>query len=199
MNPPPWSTEGAKARRDLKSFLNIQIKRGLSTRQIGQLFTNPKTNKPYSQCAVRYTLKKLGLKTKPLRSYKNKPKGDKRECPRCKKTLPLTEEHWNSRRGVECSSAYCRNCQSRGAVERAQKTKQKCVDYLGGACRLCGYDKCLGALHFHHIDPTKKEFAIGGKKTADIKRLILELDKCALLCANCHAEVHSGLIILTET
>lgn len=71
--------------------------------------------------------------------------------------------------------------------------KLKAVAYLGGKCNRCGYNKCVRALSFHHKDPSKKDFKFGSgapKKWETIKK---ELDKCELLCANCHAEEHERL------
>lgn len=73
--------------------------------------------------------------------------------------------------------------------------KLKAVKYKGGKCEICGYNKCLPALTFHHRDMSKKEYALStmlkNKSWGDIK---VELDKCHLLCSNCHYEVHDGLI-----
>lgn len=77
---------------------------------------------------------------------------------------------------------------------RSDLAKSSFVNLLGGCCEICGYDKCIGSLQFHHKDPTKKSF-----KLADIQRNIskygmdvvtLEVQKCKLLCANCHGEYH---------
>lgn len=65
------------------------------------------------------------------------------------------------------------------------------MDHLGGKCARCGYDKCLAALDFHHHDPSAKEFGISHRGvTYAIERLKKEAEKCILLCANCHREVH---------
>lgn len=74
-------------------------------------------------------------------------------------------------------------------------TKKKCIEYLGGKCKLCGYNKCDKALDFHHVNPKEKDFNIGQNNTKyRFEQLKLELDKCVLLCRNCHAEVHAGLV-----
>lgn len=80
-----------------------------------------------------------------------------------------------------------------GVVTWRQRLKARAVDYKGGRCQLCGYDRCLQALHFHHQDPSQKDFTVSGKTKAweDVR---IELDKCLLLCANCHAEVHAGIV-----
>lgn len=73
------------------------------------------------------------------------------------------------------------------------KLKERLVKEYGGECIICGYKKCLAALHFHHINPFEKDFNIS-EKTRLTKELREELDKCVILCANHHAEAHQGLI-----
>lgn len=68
--------------------------------------------------------------------------------------------------------------------------KQALVDYLGGKCSMCGYDKCLGALEFHHLDPNEKEFSVALIKDKSLDELKQEADKCILVCSNCHKEIH---------
>ena len=68
------------------------------------------------------------------------------------------------------------------------------LDYKGGCCQLCGYKKCSEALEFHHLEVAGKDFGISDKGyTRSWKKIEEELDKCILLCANCHREVHAGL------
>ena len=69
--------------------------------------------------------------------------------------------------------------------------KARIVEFLGGACSKCGYDKCLAALVPHHIDPTTKRFSFGNARCRAWARVVEELKKCVLLCANCHAEEHA--------
>ena len=65
------------------------------------------------------------------------------------------------------------------------------VEYKGGCCSICGYDGCIEALEFHHIDPSEKDFGISSKGyTRSWERVKEEIDRCVLLCANCHREVH---------
>lgn len=76
-----------------------------------------------------------------------------------------------------------------------KELKQKAVDYKGGGCEICDYDRCLAALTFHHRNPAEKDFGISEIiniiNWSKIKR---ELDKTHLLCVRCHQEVHHGLI-----
>ena len=70
------------------------------------------------------------------------------------------------------------------------------VAYLGGQCQVCGYNKCVGALDFHHKDPLEKDFGIGHKGyTNSWEKVKNELDKCLLLCKNCHSEEHEKLAV----
>jgi len=68
--------------------------------------------------------------------------------------------------------------------------KERAIALLGGCCEICGYVKTPEALQFHHVCPMEKEFEISEKMSWEV--IEVELDKCALLCANCHIEVHSG-------
>lgn len=79
-----------------------------------------------------------------------------------------------------------------------RKSKEKALAYLGGRCWLCGYFRCPAALEFHHVDPTQKAFEIGSQGAyAAWDKLKSELDKCALLCSNCHKEVHAKIVEVT--
>ena len=72
------------------------------------------------------------------------------------------------------------------------RTKERAVEYKGGKCIICGYDKCIKAFDFHHLDPEKKDFTIGSNSSISWDRLKLEIDKCILVCSNCHREIHAG-------
>ena len=76
-----------------------------------------------------------------------------------------------------------------------QKTKERAVEYLGGKCERCGYNKCISALEFHHKDPEQKDYGISSYSVLSWDRLKLELNKCILVCANCHREIHEELYL----
>lgn len=71
--------------------------------------------------------------------------------------------------------------------------KKKCLDYKGGECKICGYNKCVKALDFHHLDPQIKEFSISGGHCRNWDSVKLELDKCICVCNRCHTEIHDGM------
>jgi 5-methylcytosine-specific restriction endonuclease McrA len=78
--------------------------------------------------------------------------------------------------------------------KRRKKIRQMAVEYKGGRCSICGYSRCVEALEFHHLDPQSKDFGISDKGyTRSWKKVKEELDRCVILCANCHREVHAGL------
>jgi hypothetical protein len=102
-------------------------------------------------------------------------------CSVCAKTYP---------RKRSVSKNICPSCRvSRHRI----KIKKQLADLLGGKCIVCNYDKCLGALEFHHRDSDQKERTISGS-TISKKILILEAKKCVLLCCRCHRELHAGLL-----
>lgn len=93
---------------------------------------------------------------------------------------------------------YCYDCvpeesYTNGATLR-KRIKKWGLDYKGNKCQCCGYDKCEAALEFHHLDPAQKDFNISDR---DIKlnwdEIKNELDKCILVCSNCHKEIHNGI------
>jgi hypothetical protein len=82
----------------------------------------------------------------------------------------------------------------RAVHKRRKKVRSMAVEYKGGKCERCGYNRCIDALEFHHADPTQKDFNISSKGyTRSWKRVQAELDKCVMLCANCHRETHAKL------
>ena len=87
-------------------------------------------------------------------------------------------------------------CNSCSVNKHKKEMKQRALEYMGLACCVCGYRRCPSALVFHHRDEHQKEFGIGGSHCRSWEKLKQELDKCVLLCANCHAEVHAGLTCL---
>jgi 5-methylcytosine-specific restriction endonuclease McrA len=79
--------------------------------------------------------------------------------------------------------------------KRRKKIKALAVAYKGGKCQFCGYDRCGGALEFHHLDPKGKDFGLGQNGlTRFWERTKNELEKCILICSNCHKEIHAGLL-----
>jgi len=84
-------------------------------------------------------------------------------------------------------------------AKRRKKVKAMNVEYKGGKCKICGYKKSIEALEFHHIDESKKRFGISGQGlTRSWDSIKQEADKCILLCANCHRELHANKVQLPQ-
>ena len=108
-----------------------------------------------------------------------------KEC----KTHGLTEHVLDSQKRYRC-----KKCRVQAVQKRRELLKIKAIEYKGGKCERCGYNKYVGALEFHHRDPTQKDFGISHRGlTRSWKSMMIELDKCMMLCANCHREVHGEL------
>jgi len=80
-------------------------------------------------------------------------------------------------------------------AQKGKEKKQKAVDLLGGACKICGYNKCLAALCFHHRNPALKEMplTVATLRAYSWEIIEAELAKCDLLCVRCHAEWHDKM------
>ncbi len=87
----------------------------------------------------------------------------------------------------------------RAVAKRRRKIKTLAIEYKGGKCQVCGYNKYQGALDLHHINHKDKNFGIGDKGyTRSWEKVKAELDKCVLVCANCHREIEAGVTQLPE-
>ena len=88
---------------------------------------------------------------------------------------------------------------SEAVMKSQRKKKMFAVEQFGGKCQICGYNKCINALEFHHIDPATKEFSpsyvIFSRKWEEAFK---ELEKCILICANCHRENHFSERMINE-
>lgn len=89
------------------------------------------------------------------------------------------------------TEADIRWARRQAASQRRRDLRAQAVAYKGGKCELCGYSKCPSAFDFHHVDPREKDFSISDRMTT-FEAIRKELDKCVLLCATCHREVHDG-------
>jgi hypothetical protein len=84
-----------------------------------------------------------------------------------------------------CNSCYVKN--------KRKSVKQDTINKMGGKCSICGYNKSIFALQFHHLDPSKKIFNVSanlGKYS--LQSIKNEIEKCIVVCANCHFEIHGG-------
>lgn len=99
------------------------------------------------------------------------------------------------RKGTGHTKTKCNSC---SVNNRRAEYKRRSIAYKGGKCERCGYCKSPRALTFHHIDPKQKSFGLSCSATKSWESVKAELDKCILLCANCHMEEHEKLDFRTE-
>jgi 5-methylcytosine-specific restriction endonuclease McrA len=87
----------------------------------------------------------------------------------------------------------CMECSSDYSYFYKKRKKLRAIEYKGGCCTKCGYNKSITALHFHHVNPDEKSFEITNNLAKKWETLKEELDKCILLCMNCHFEEHERI------
>lgn len=115
-------------------------------------------------------------------------------CSKCGKSKDESE-YWvvKGYRRKECKRCAL-DIRNEYRRKRVKDYKKMAIDYLGGKCSKCGYDKCNRALEFHHKDRTTKKYEISKifhrLSWEEIKK---ELDKCILVCSNCHREIEDSL------
>lgn len=115
----------------------------------------------------------------------------KKECLICGKEFETLPRGGNRKYCFECSPSSTGRAAAITFIRHS--IKRELVRYKGDKCEICGYNNCIGALQFHHLDSSQKDFELSVKYNNgnfDMKSLYKEVDKCQLLCANCHAEKH---------
>lgn len=109
----------------------------------------------------------------------------KKECVLCGNTF---EGHGSRKYCFDCVPYKSGESGYASSIKRAMK--KRAIELRGGRCERCGYDKCIAALEFHHRNPEEKSFRLGDGYNHCWEDFLKEVDKCELLCANCHAEEH---------
>lgn len=116
-------------------------------------------------------------------------------CKRCKEELDISKFYTNGRtpNGTQKYRSNCKPCEVIIARDRQQSNIIKALKVLDRtySCEICKYDKNYAAIDFHHKNPADKDMNIRDLKSHSVDRLVLELDKCMVLCSNCHRELHN--------
>lgn len=132
-------------------------------------------------------------------------------CTRCKEEKPLADYHRNKRR-IDGYMSLCKMCmktqrkleytglkaeQKRKYSSERRKAHQDVINAAKRiGCLVCD-EKEICCMDFHHVDSTQKEFILGGENAGrSLVKILAEIDKCVVLCANCHRKVHAGIITL---
>lgn len=182
------AARGGIAREELEALVG----EGASIAQIAEAVGR-------SKATVRHWLGKYGLRTSGRPGGRARPgAGEARQAGLTEAVLVCPHhgqvEHVRETRGY----FRCRQCRQEAVIQHRRRVKEILVREAGGSCRLCGYDRCLAALQFHHVDPDLKEFGVARRGARSIERLRAETRKCILLCSNCHAEVENGMCSIPQ-
>jgi len=116
-----------------------------------------------------------------------------RKCSRCNTFKDLDQFY---KKDKAKGSSFCIHCFSSNSYkyqkDKGLSRKITLIKARGGCCTLCKYNKNISALEFHHLDPSKKDFNLDSRRIANnsIEVINKELDKCILICSNCHREIH---------
>lgn len=157
-----------------KEKLNIYISENKSIRDIADI-----ENKGYS--TVRYWLNKYKLSTGLKSTAFHKKKNNIYNCV-CGEKDPV--KFYGKRKKV------CGKCHNKDVLKRSRNNKVKAIEYLGGKCMDCGYVGHPSVYDFHHRDPNLKDPNFRSILMRSWLNIISELDKCDLLCSNCHRIKH---------
>lgn len=183
LSPTGSARHAPKANVD-EAQLRVLVEEGASIRKIAE-----EIGAGYS--TIRYWLKCLGLETERMarkrvvaQERSAGPHGEGLSCLKHGRAAFFKRPN---------GSFGCRQCRSEAVSERRRRLKRQLVEEAGGRCSICGFSNHPAALQFHHIDPETKDFHLAqyGHSRA-IDRVRAEVEKCILLCANCHAQVEVG-------
>jgi predicted transcriptional regulator len=165
------------------------IENGFSQREISKELNTSQTN-------VRYWLKKHNLTTVKEDIYISE---GKKFCLKCETVKDLDDFYKFSKEGKKGrvgTNSYCKSCSNKYHSKRVKNIKKKMIDYKGSECERCKLnvkDSHYSVFDFHHINPDDKDPNFRKIKYQKWEVIMNEIDKCQLLCSNCHRIVHSEL------
>lgn len=156
------------------------VKQGIGLRPMAKLLGTSPTN-------VRYWMRKYGLnlKQRPFgQGYVARPTPYK--CGRCGETD--SEKFYGHKRRI------CGQCHNAYNLKQGQDKRLRAIKELGGRCIICGFDRYPCSLDFHHKNRRVKDPNYRSMRGWSWKKILIELEKCILLCKNCHAAIHAGFL-----
>jgi transposase len=167
------------------------VGRGMTIREIAGALDR-------STATVRHWLRRYGLSTVATERARDARVG---RAHRESSLIRVCARHGRTPFVMEGRGYYrCKLCRSAQVIQHRRRLKELLVAEAGGACALCGYDRHLGALQFHHLDPRSKRLHISQNGiTLSLETIRQEVGKCVLLCSNCHAEVEGGIVSVPDT
>ena len=114
-----------------------------------------------------------------------------KKCNTCGEVKPLSEFSTQK----QCKDGHtsdCKDCRATRQQQIRRTSKVRAIEYKGGKCENCGGVFHYAAFDFHHVNPEEKEINPSAMRHWSWDRQKAELDKCVLLCANCHRIEHYG-------
>jgi len=156
--------------------LEALAKQGLSIPEMSQALSAPIKK-------IKWWLGKYNIQV--IQRHGPRPDNRPRQCRFCGETDPAK---FATNRKLTYS--ICKACRSQKYTLLLRKKRAEAIEWAGGKCMRCGYGGCVGALHFHHRDPLTKDPEWKQLRKKSLDTIKLELAKCDLICANCHAEAH---------
>jgi DNA-binding transcriptional ArsR family regulator len=183
---PKHASRGGISRELLEELVDA----GLSVRAIAERVG-------MSYATVRHWLKKYGLETaRARRRGQTRPRGE--QAPAVLEGI--CHAHGRTEFARRADGYYrCLACRSEAVVKRRRTVKRTLVEEAGGACALCGYNRSMAALQFHHLQRSTKAFSLSHRGvTLALSAARAEAAKCVLLCSNCHAEVEAGVATVDQ-
>jgi transposase len=178
-------SRGGLARDDLAA----EVDRGKSISELAAHFAVSKTT-------VRHWLREYGLQT-----HRAERRQERIEAGKANGEIVMLRCEVNGVtefRRRRPSGFRCLRCRADAVTRRRRQVKAVLIQDAGGRCSNCEYDQCVGALQFHHRVPAEKSFGLAQAGVArSLDRARAEAAKCVLLCANCHAEVEAGTLVLS--
>ena len=158
--------------------LKEMVESGVSSYDIAKHFGK-------GQTTIRYWIKKQGLALSPKISHVGL---EEKECKTCRQMLPIGDFY--SKTGSNSTYSHCKKCANAKSVLKEQLTKKALIEYKGGKCVRCSNTFDFRVYDFHHTNPQEKDFTLREHKSLSLSKQMKEVDKCILLCANCHHEIH---------
>ncbi len=182
-------SRGGIAREDLQ----VLVEAGKSIAEIAEAAGR-------SKATVRHWLIRYGLATRNSRGRRSSCQAKAAKAAGLATVTMRCARHGETDFWLDGRGYYrCKRCRSAAVARRRRKVKAILVEEAGGACCICGFDRNMRALHFHHLDPSQKRHEINAKGVAiALDKLRVEAQKCVLLCSNCHAEVEDGMMSIPE-
>ena len=136
-------------------------------------------------------------KTDPERAKKlikcREEKADRGECPEGHKWCSMCKSYLPKKDFSKCQLdgwRGCRKCNINYQLNKQRIKKKKAIEYLGGKCVKCNHKGHYASFQFHHVNPKEKERTWFNLRNLTWERIVLELDKCIVLCNNCHKIIH---------